>query len=195
MSSTERTPLLLPEHRRALLVVAGDAIAYGLANGRSLQIVADEYPECLRMPRATFVTLRIAGKLRGCMGTLEASQPLVADVARNAFSAAFRDPRFVALTAVEARRLQTQISVLSVPEPVSFTSEDDLLARVRPHVDGLTLHFRRRRGTLLPAVWTTFPDRREFLGHLKRKAGLPADFWSPEIRVDRYTAESIGHDE
>ena len=145
----------------------------------------------LRVPRATFVTLHVDAQLHGCIGTLEARRPLVEDVAHNARAAAFEDPRFPALTAPEFERLQIHISVLGVPEPIQFDSEEGLLRQLRPHVDGLILEAGPHRGTFLPAVWDELPAPQDFLRHLKRKAGLPADYWSRDLRVRRYTVESI----
>ncbi len=181
---------LMPAHKQQLLQVAGDSIRKGLC-GETLVVQATDYPELLRATRATFVTLHVEDKLRGCIGTLEARRMLVEDVASNAWSAAFRDPRFPALTWPEYERLDVHISILSLPEPMKFSSEEDLLAQLRPHVDGLIIEEGYSRGTFLPSVWEQVPEPREFLRHLKLKAGLHPDYWSSRIRVHRYTAESI----
>jgi len=179
-----------PEHRRTLLELAGAAIEKGLGGGR-LAVRADDYPEPLRAPRATFVTLHLDAQLRGCIGTLEARRALVEDVAYNARAAAFDDPRFPPLAHAEFGRLEIHISVLSAPEPLSCESEDELLRRLRPQVDGLILEERARRATFLPSVWEQLPDPREFLRQLKHKAGLPADYWSRTLRVSRYTVQAF----
>ena len=189
MSSTEP---LSNRDRTALLEVARASIQHGLRHGRALDVNPGDYPETLRPPRATFVTLEIGGQLRGCIGTLVAYQPLVCDVAAHAWAAAFEDPRFPQLTADEFPQLDLHISVLSPPEPLRFDSEEDLLAQLRPGVDGLILRFRDYRATFLPAVWESLPDPSVFLSQLKRKAGLPLDFRSPALRVERYTAEYFG---
>ena len=189
MSSTEP---LSNRDRTALLEVARASIQHGLRHGRALDVNPGDYPETLRPPRATFVTLEIGGQLRGCIGTLLAHQPLVQDVATHAYAAAFEDPRFPELTPEEFGQLDVHISVLSLPEPLQFDSEEDLLARLRPGVDGLILHFRHYRATFLPAVWESLPDPYVFLAQLKQKAGLPLDFWSPELRAERYTTEYFG---
>lgn len=151
----------------------------------------DGYTPALRAPAATFVTLHVGGALRGCIGTLDPFQPLVVDTAENAYAAAYRDPRFPALTEREFGRLDIHIAVLGTPEPLAFTSEQDLIARLRPGVDGLILHERGRRGTFLPSVWDAIPDPCDFLAQLKRKAGLAPDYWSGTIRVFRYDTVSI----
>jgi AmmeMemoRadiSam system protein B/AmmeMemoRadiSam system protein A len=140
-------------------------------------------------PGATFVTLRIDGELRGCIGTLEAEQPLRHDVARNARNAALRDPRFEPLSERELAGLSLEVSLLSPPEPLSFTDEEDLVRKVAARRHGLLLEYGRHRSTFLPQVWEQLPDAREFLRHLKAKAGLPPDFWSEGIRVSSYAVE------
>ncbi len=182
--------VLTPAHKQQLLQVAGESIRKGLC-GETLAVRATDYPELLRVTRATFVTLHVEDSLRGCIGTLEARRMLVEDVARNAWSAAFRDPRFPALTWAEYERLEIHISILSRPEPMQFSSEQDLLAQLRPRVDGLIIEEGFARGTFLPSVWEQVPEPREFLRHLKLKAGLHPDHWSSRIRVQRYTAESV----
>jgi AmmeMemoRadiSam system protein A len=178
--------------RRALLEVAQASIEHGLRLGRALPVDPACYPEALREPRATFVTLHLEGRLRGCVGSLEAQRPLVADVAESAWSAAFRDPRFDPLDRAELRGLAISISVLGPLEPLAVASEQELVARLRPGVDGLLLRQGRLRGTLLPAVWRHVADAREFVREVKRKAGLPEDHWSEELEALRYTVESIG---
>ncbi|MFA6110426.1 MAG: AmmeMemoRadiSam system protein A [Candidatus Latescibacterota bacterium] len=189
-SSTEPAPLG-PEDRRSLLGVARASIEHGLEHGRALAVRAAEYSPPLQQERASFVTLRREGALRGCIGTCQAVRPLVEDVAHNAHAAAFLDPRFDPLTSTELEGLHLHLSLLTPPEPISFVSEDDLLAQVRPGIDGLLLQDGFRRGTLLPSVWEALPEVREFVRHLKLKAGLPSDYWSPSLRILRYTAESV----
>lgn len=185
ISSAMATP-----HKQQLLQLAGESIKKGLC-GETLSVRATDYPEPLRVLRATFVTLHVDAMLRGCIGTLEARQTLVQDVAYNAYSAAFRDPRFSTLTWPEYERLDIHISILSPPEPVEFASEEELLAQLRPRVDGLIIEEDYHRGTFLPSVWEQLPEPHEFLRQLKRKAGLPPDYWSSRIRVQRYVTESI----
>ena len=182
------------EHEQRLLDVAAAAIQRGIEYGAQPETNAAEFPLPLQMMRATFVTLTLGGQLRGCMGSLLASRPLVCDVASNAYSAAFLDPRFSPLALREADSLDIHISVLSVPEAMSFESEADVIAQLRPGIDGVTIYEANRRGTLLPAVWEKILDPRTFFETVKRKAGLPADYWSATLRVERYTATSIGHE-
>jgi hypothetical protein len=185
----------VPAHRRTLLDVAAAAIDHGLSERRAMAVIPQDYPELLQQPGASFVTLRIGHRLRGCMGSLQATEPLVVNVARNAFTAAFRDPRFAPLARDEFADLSIHLSLLGKPEPLTVASEAELLSLIRPGIDGLTLSEGNARATLLPAVWKTVSDPREFLVHLKRKAGLQPDYWSPTLRVERYTAESVGADD
>lgn len=189
--SSNVAPPLSADERRTLLDVARAAIARGLRDRSPCAIMLDEHAPALRAYAATFVTLEIGGELRGCIGTLDAFRPLVVDTADNAFSAAYRDPRFPALAALEIDRLDIHIAILGTPEPIAFTCEQDLIEQLRPGIDGLILNEGGRRGTFLPAVWQSVADAREFLGHLKVKAGLPPDYWSDTIRVSRYTTVSI----
>lgn len=181
---------LAPPLQRQLLDAARESIRKGLC-GETIEVHAHDYPPELRTPRATFVTLHVNGELHGCIGTLEARRPLVEDVAGNAYGAAFQDTRFPALTWAEFERLEIHISILDPPEPMTFSSEADLIAQLRPQVDGLILEHGHQRGTFLPSVWESVREPREFLRHLKLKAGLAPDYWSQDIRVQRYTAVSV----
>lgn len=180
------------EYRQRLLDLAKSSIQHGLQTGRPLKINLEDYPEELTELRATFVTLEINHQLRGCIGMLEAVRPLTEDIAENAFSAAFKDPRFPPLEARELDKLDIHLSILTPAEPLSFSSEQDLLSKMQPGIDGLILEEGPRRGTFLPSVWESLPEPKQFLRHLKQKAGLPPDYWSKSIRIYRYQAEIIG---
>ena len=176
--------------QETLLSLASTAIEQGLA-GKTSQPRQDKYGGALAEQGASFVTLKCDGRLRGCIGTLEAFQPLVLDVTDNAWSAAFSDRRFSPLTASEFSRIEIHISVLTPASPVTFKSEQNLIEQLQPEIDGVILSLGRQRCTFLPSVWETLPDPGEFLRHLKQKAGLPADFWSDEIQIHRYRTISI----
>ena len=148
--------------------------------------VARDPADWLDKPGATFVTLTHLGELRGCIGTLIAERPLREDVASNARAAAFRDPRFAPVTQREFNELNVGVSLLSPLEPVAFESESHLLSLLRPGVDGVLLEHGWQRGTFLPQVWEQLPEPKQFLTHLKHKAGLPADFWARDIKISRY---------
>lgn len=183
--------MLDEQERQTLLQVASASVNHGLEFGQPLPIESEDYPERLAKPGACFVTLEISGRLRGCIGSLEAWRPLVLDCAENAFAAAFRDFRFPPVAEQELDLLDYQVSVLSVPAPLYFQSEDDLLSQLRPGKDGLVLVQGDRRATFLPSVWESLPEPREFLRHLKQKAGLAPEYWSDAIKAFRYTVESI----
>ena len=136
---------------------------------------------------ASFVTLKKNAELRGCIGTLEARRPLGADVAANATAAAFRDPRFAPLQDAELDAVHIEISVLSPAEPLPCRDEAEAIARLRPGRDGVIFECNGYRATFLPQVWEQLPDPRQFLGQLRRKAGLAHDFWSPAVKLSRYT--------
>ncbi len=183
---------LTKPQQEQLLALARQSIAHGLETGRPLRVNLGDYPDELSQPRATFVTLARLGRLRGCIGMLEAVRPLAEDVAENAFSAAFRDQRFSPVTHGEMADIDLHISILSPAQRMQFSSEADLIAQLQPGVDGLILQENRHRGTFLPAVWEDLPEPAAFLQHLKQKAGLPSDYWSDTVQIYRYTTEMFG---
>jgi AmmeMemoRadiSam system protein B/AmmeMemoRadiSam system protein A len=172
----------LDEAGRTLLSIARGAIASSLFNRNS------ETPDArwLKQSGATFVTLTKNGDLRGCIGSLEPARALGEDVAENALGAAFRDPRFPAMSAAEWPQCRVEVSLLSTPKPLRFADETDLLAQIRPGEDGLILEADGKRGTFLPQVWEGISDKPVFLKELVRKAGLPADTRFTRCKVSRY---------
>ena len=180
---------------KLLLELAFKSIEYGVQHGREMVIDEDDFPPELREHRATFVTLKTNHDLQGCIGTLEAYRPLVTDVCANAYAAAFSDPRFEALKHQQLEALKISISVLNPAEELRFDSEAELIEQLRPGIDGLIMQLGWRRGTFLPSVWSSLPDKQRFLTQLKIKAGLSGDFWSEDIRVFRYTTHGIGADD
>lgn len=189
MSSTDLQ--LTPEERQRLVNLAREAIRHGVRHGAPPRIDLESLPPALQQPRATFVTLEENGQLRGCIGSLEPRRPLAEDVVYNAFAAAFGDPRFLPVREDEVDRLKIHVSVLSPLEEIKADSEAELLAKIRPGVDGLVIEEGDLRGTFLPAVWQSLPDKKEFLRQLKVKAGLPPDYWSDTLKIYRYTAQVI----
>jgi AmmeMemoRadiSam system protein B/AmmeMemoRadiSam system protein A len=178
-------------HGRTLLEVAKASVQHGLREGRPLPVAAGEFAGSLQAPGACFVTVKVDGDLRGCVGSPEAWRPLVEDVAENAFGAAFHDSRFSPLALEEWPQVELSISVLTPAVEMAFASEAELLALLRPGVDGLILAEGGRRGLFLPQVWDSLPEPRAFLAHLKRKTGLPSDHWSPTLKAFRFRALSI----
>lgn len=179
--------------QQRLLEVARSSIHEGLLSGHTVVPDPALHESELLEPGASFVTLQIERRLRGCIGSLEPGRPLLVDVAENAFSAAFRDPRFEALDFHEFQHLRIHISLLNQAEPMAVCSEADLIGQLRPGTDGLTLSDGLRRATFLPSVWEQLPEPADFVRQLKRKAGWrPDEYWGPEIIAERYTVESFG---
>jgi len=179
------------EEHQLLLKLAKDSIVYGLKHHEMMTIDLKQYSINLQTSAASFVTLKINSELKGCIGSLIAHQPLVQDIVHNSYAAAFEDPRFMPLIEEELPLLDIHISILSKSEPIVFTSEQELIKQLRPGIDGLILSDIGYRGTFLPSVWDELPEPEMFLRHLKLKAGLPINYWSKTLKVERYTVEDI----
>ncbi len=156
-----------------------------------LPALDEPHHDALQRPGATFVTLQRGGELRGCIGSLEAWRRLDDDVRHNARAAAFRDPRFAPLQRHEVDALSIEVSLIGASRALEVRSEAEVLQALRPGVDGVILEWRGRRATFLPQVWEQLPQPHGFLGALKRKAGLAADFWAPDVRVARYAVRKF----
>jgi len=182
---------LTPQERRRLLAIARDSIAHGLQEQRPLLPDPATLDGALAVPRPCFATLQVDGQLRGCIGSLVARDPLGIGAADYAFRAAFADPRFPPLPAALFPALEIELSVLGDPEPLPCRSREELLARLRPGIDGLILRDGPAQATFLPKVWQQLPEPEDFLAALLMKAGLPPDHWSPTIRCARYEATSF----
>ena len=142
----------------------------------------------LKQPAAVFVTLTKNGKLRGCIGSLEAYRPLVEDVRANAVAAATRDPRFDPVTFDELDQIKIEISLLLPARELHCVGEQHAISQLKPGVDGLIFESRGQRSTFLPQVWEDLPDPREFLAQLKLKAGFARDYWADDVKLSRYAA-------
>jgi len=174
-----------------LLALARRAIDTSFNTNRQAHEIA---PEALNLPRlskpgATFVTLALNGKLRGCMGSVEASRPLKDDVVEHALAAAFRDPRFAPLTFQEWKQAKVEVSLLDEPQHIRFVNEEEILGALLPGRDGVILEHGSLRATFLPQVWETLPEPRQFIQQLKIKAGLSANFWDNRIKLARYRVQ------
>ena len=179
------------EDRERLRDVALRSIQHGLEEGKAFEPELAASGLGLTTPGATFVTLEIEGNLRGCIGTFEARHPLIVDVAKNAFAAAFLDHRFSPITPKEVSRLDLHISLLGPLRPLEARDRQDLLDQLRPGVDGLLLEDLPHRSTFLPQVWESLQEPADFLEELLRKAGLSRNHWSNTIRFFRYEVEEI----
>jgi len=182
------------DQQRVLLGLAVAALRYGLIHQTVMPLNTADYETDLRERLATFVTLKKYGRLRGCIGTLNAQRPLVEDVVYNTWHAATDDPRFEPLGADELPNLHVSISILSPPQAFSVISEQELREQLRPGRDGLIIEDGYHRATFLPSVWQQLPDPVDFVTHLKLKAGLSPDHWSASLKLQRYTSFEFGAD-
>jgi len=171
------------EQGKILLPIARAAISQAL----NVPHTADETAPWLAEHGACFVTLTQNGELRGCIGSLQAHRPLLADVKSNAVSAALRDSRFTPLTVEELDITTVEVSLLSATQEMDVRDEADALAQMRPNVDGIIFEYGRYRSTFLPQVWESLAQPRQFLAMLRRKAGLPEDFWAEGVKLSRYS--------
>jgi AmmeMemoRadiSam system protein A len=183
---------LSADERARLLDIARRSIVNGLDSGAALQLDVARLDANLRIDSAVFVTLTLAGNLRGCIGSLQPSAPLAQAVANSSFNAAFRDPRFAPVQADEIEKLHIEVSVLSSMELIAVDTRQALLDDLQPGVDGLLLEDQGHRATFLPQVWEKMSSADEFVGQLMLKAGLAAGYWSSTIRCHRYHSLSFG---
>lgn len=170
-------------HGRTLLAIARNSIEVALGVSTPKRLPDEPW---LKPERASFVTLTQNGALRGCIGSLEAHQPLGEDVRHNARAAALSDHRFSPLTSEELAATRIEVSLLSTPKFITFADHADLIAQLRPGVDGVILECGAARGTFLPQVWDGLPDPEQFVAELKRKAGLPPGVSTAKCRIQRY---------
>jgi AmmeMemoRadiSam system protein A len=168
--------LTLDEQKR-LLRMAREAIEHGISGEKLPPIESASLTSNLREQGASFVTLTIDGQLRGCIGALDAYQPLADDVREHAMAAALEDPRFPPLREDELSRIQIEVSRLTRPVPLEYKDGDDLLSKLRPHVDGVIIRDGFRRATFLPQVWEKLPDPAEFMDNLCSKMGADRHHW------------------
>ena len=183
--------LLTTQERGALLGAARQSLGSYLAKGRVPEVRTSSFAPALQGHAAAFVTLQKSGRLRGCIGSLVAHRPLIADVVENAIKAGFQDPRFRPLTQDELAKVTLKIAVLSPARPMRFADQADLEAQLTPGRDGLILTDERHRGTFLPMVWDSLDTPRRFVEGLKVKAGLPKTHWSETLKIHRFCAESF----
>lgn len=183
---------MLTDNDKALLLEqAKTSILYGLNHHSRNKVINKDVSLNISKIQSCFVTLYIRNKLRGCIGSLNASQALFKDVHDNAYAAAFEDPRFPKLTKDEFNTVDIEISILSTSEKIEFIDEQDLLSQLRVGIDGLIFEYKHHRATYLPSVWNMLPKQYLFLNSLKEKAGLKSTFWSTQVKCYRYTTETI----
>ena len=177
--------MLTDDQKRALVVLAREAIAARVTNTVHAVACADGYPAA----HGAFVTIKCRGTLRGCLGTLRCDGSLADEVARCAADASCRDPRFPPVQIDELPHLTVEVSVLGALEPVESVSAETITIGVH----GLVVEQGFRRGLLLPQVATEWGwDVEEFMRHTCIKAGLSPDAWRSGARVYRFAADVFG---
>jgi len=180
------------QDRELLLQLARKSIQAQLQGNPLPPVIVEDYSELLREPGACFVTLKKNGLLRGCVGSINATQPLILDVRERALGAAFQDYRFPNLTAEELGVVGIEISCLSQPVQLDYSSADELTRLLRPGIDGVILQDQGRRATFLPQVWEQLPAPEIFLGRLCYKMGLEESAWkSGRFQVEIYQVEKF----
>jgi len=180
------------EHRRALLAIAAESIGHALLRGDGQAEIPEPSGDLeLDQAAATFVTLERGEALLGCIGTLEATEPLAASVARNACKAAFADPRLPAVTVADFEVMAIKVSVLSRLTPMRAHSWRDVARNLRVGTDGVLVECGRHRATLLPSVWPKVDGSGQFVDILWHKAGLRPRDWLPRTRVWKYSTEEF----
>lgn len=178
--------------KKKLLKIAREAITCALRNEQLVKIKLQEYSQLLRDPGASFVTLTIQGKLRGCIGTLEANQPLVVDVQEHAVAAAMEDYRFPVVREEELQLISIEISRLTPVQLVDYSTHEDLISKIRVNVDGVLIKANGRRATFLPQVWEKVPDPEQFLSQLCMKMGATPGLWREKhLQIYTYQVEKF----
>ncbi len=178
--------------KQTLLHLAREALECGVRRKLIPPLDKSLLSVALRENGASFVTLTVNGNLRGCIGTLEAYQSLAEDVREHAVAAALEDPRFSPVTESELSRIQLEISRLTAPILLGYSSSEDMLRKLRPHVDGVIVTDGRRRATFLPQVWEKLPDPVEFLDALCSKMGARHNLWrDTKLQVYVYQVEEF----
>jgi AmmeMemoRadiSam system protein A len=181
---------LSKDARVCLLEMVWHVLDEGL-KGKGFQLPSEPSSEELLLPAACFVTLHHYGELRGCIGSLQANEPLWRNACKNAYSSGFQDSRFSPLTLSDRAGLSVDISVLSELIPLKNHGEATLLATLRPGIDGLLLEDERHRSVFLPTVWEVLPTPEKFVRALKRKGGWSETYWNEDIILHRFTTVVI----
>src|SRR5581483_2329641 len=168
---------LSDEEKKILLRLAREAMEHGVRHEKLPPLNLDSLTPPLKAHGASFVTLTVDGNLRGCIGALEPYQPLAQDVREHAIAAALEDPRFPPVTPSELDQIEVEVSRLTVPERLEYKDAEDLLAKLRPNIDGVVLLDGVRRATFLPQVWEKIPEKADFVDNLCYKMGGAPDTW------------------
>jgi AmmeMemoRadiSam system protein A len=193
-SADEFSSGLTPSQGRARVCLARQTLLSRfnrkIDRGAKVQLEAQLDDDAFQAQCGVFVTLKIRGRLRGCIGSLVGSEPLDEGVRVNTLNAAFNDPRFNPLTEAELDRVSIEVSVLTESRPLKYESAADLISKLRPTIDGVTIRQGFDSATFLPQVWEQLPDAQAFLSHLCVKAGMPGDAWRRgELEVETYQVQ------
>lgn len=184
--------ILSKDEKIELLKIAREAIRAVAAGGSPPELVPGDFSSNLQMEAASFVTLTNHGRLRGCIGTLEASQPLVLDVQEHAVAAAFEDYRFPNIRSEELAEIEIEISRLSPMAPLAYQTPEELVGALQPGIDGVMITDGYRRATFLPQVWEKVNDVQDFMGHLCMKMGAAPEYWrTKHLQVFTYQVEEF----
>ncbi|QYK13837.1 AmmeMemoRadiSam system protein A [Shewanella rhizosphaerae] len=181
---------LTTSDKACLLDLVWQVIDAGLTQG-GLTLPEAPESEALLTPAACFVTLHQGGELRGCIGRVDACEPLWLCACENAYGAAFKDRRFARLRSEERESLTLDISILSPLTPMENQGEAALCSSLRPNIDGLLMDDGHRRALFLPSVWQSLPDPKDFVSALKQKGGWPQDYWRDTITLQRFTTQVV----
>lgn len=183
---------LSKNEKKILLTIAREAITHAVRDEQLKKINLKEQSKLLRDPGASFVTLTIADKLRGCIGTLEAKQPLILDVQEHAVAAALEDYRFPNVRDAELHLIKIEISRLTPVHLLDYSTPEELVSKLRVGVDGVLIKASGRRATFLPQVWEKVPNSEQFLSQLCIKMGVMPDLWRENyIQVYTYQVEKF----
>ncbi len=194
---TKKELLVIPQlfslnnkEKEICVSLARESISAYLQTGTYLEACTENYPKKLLEKKACFVTLMKNGQLRGCIGRLQAFQPLYLDIIQNAVAAAIEDPRFSPVGEAELPLIKIEVSVLTNPIPLPYKNAQDLIKKIRPKKDGLIIKKGSYQATFLPSVWEELPKKEDFLSQLCLKAGLSENEWTLgcSIKVERYEA-------
>ncbi len=188
MFDGEKNEFIKKYYSKSVIELCRKAISAGLHKS---SFIPHNYPCVLEESGACFVTLTAGGRLRGCIGSVIAHRPLIVDLIKNAYSAAFSDPRFNPLSPDEFYGVDVEVSLLSYPEKLQFNSEEELMAQIVPRRDGIIIRDGNHQGVFLPCVWEQLPDKTEFMQALKQKAGLDKSYFSETFTVFRFSAVEL----
>ena len=181
------------EEQEYLTALARETLESYLKDGKKPEVDENTLPLKLTEKRGCFVTLKKDGQLRGCIGHIFAQKPVYQCVIDNSVSAAVHDSRFSQVVYGELEDIHIEVSVLSVPEALEFTSPEELLDKLTPLEDGVVINYGSHKSTYLPQVWEQLPEKAGFLTSLCKKGGAPGDCWMDEnVGIETYQAQVFG---